>query len=68
MFSIRLPQDLETSLTSLSKQLNVNKSKVVIAALKNYIEDKQDYLKATRVFDKNNKKYTHEELLDELDL
>ncbi|MDQ5922209.1 MAG: hypothetical protein QG673_2268 [Pseudomonadota bacterium] len=68
MFSVRLPEELEQNLTILSEQMHINKSKLVIAALKEYIEDRQDYLAASDVFGRNNKRYTHEELISELGL
>jgi predicted DNA-binding protein len=67
MFSIRLPEELETDLICLAKQLNLTKSKIVISALKQYIEDKQDYITANTIFNQNNKKYTYEEVMSELD-
>ena len=68
MFSIRLPEELETDLVCLAKQLHLTKSKVVISALKQYIEDQQDYITANKIFNQNNKRYTHEEVMRELDL
>lgn len=68
MFSVRLPEELEQSLIILSEQMHINKSKLVIAALKKYIEGRQDYLAARDVFSRNNKKYTHEELISKLGL
>jgi RHH-type rel operon transcriptional repressor/antitoxin RelB len=68
MFSIRLPEELETDLVCLAKQLHLTKSKIVIRALKQYINDQQDYITANTVFNQNNKRYTHEEVMSELDL
>jgi predicted DNA-binding protein len=68
MVSIRLPQELETDLVYLAKQLNLTKSKIVINALKQYIEDQQDYIRANTIFNQNNKRYTNEEVMRELDL
>jgi predicted DNA-binding protein len=68
MLSVRLPEELEQNLTILSEQMHINKSKLVITALKEYIEDKQDYLAACDIFGRNNKRYTHEELISELGL
>ena len=68
MLSIRLPKELETDLVSLAKHLNLNKSNIVISALTKYIEDQQDYIKASSILKQNNKRYTHEEVMLELDL
>jgi predicted DNA-binding protein len=68
MFSIRLPKELETDLVCLAKQLHLNKSKIVISALTQYIEDQQDYITASTILKQNNKRYTHEEVMRELDL
>ncbi len=68
MFSVRLPENLENDLSSLAKQLHLTKSNIVINALQQYIEDKQDYIKAYEIFSQNNKRYTHEEVMCELDL
>lgn len=68
MFSIRLPKELETDLIGLAKQLHINKSKIVISALAQYIEDQQDYITASSILKQNNKKYTHDEVMRELEL
>jgi predicted DNA-binding protein len=68
MLSVRLPKELEYNLSEIAKQLKSDKSKVVIDALSQYIEDKQDYLSAHTVFVQNNKRYTFEEVLNELKL
>lgn len=68
MLSVRLPKELECSLSDVAKQLKTDKSKIVIDALNQYIEDKQDYLSAHTIFAQNNKRYTFEEVLNELKL
>ena len=68
MLSVRLPKELEYNLSEIARQLKSDKSKVVIDALSQYIEDKQDYLSAHAVFVQNNKRYTFEEVLNELKL
>jgi len=68
MFSIRLPEELETDLAVLAKQLHLTKSKIVITALRQYINDQRDYITANKIFNQNNEKYTHEEVMRELDL
>ena len=68
MFSIRLPEELETDLVCSAKQLHLTKSKIVISALKQYIEDQQDYITANTIFNQNNKRYIQEKVMCELDL
>lgn len=68
MTSVRLPSELELDLTSLAQILHTNKSKLIIEALTTYIEDQKDYIISKKIFNKNNKKYTHKELLLELEI
>ena len=68
MFSVRLPKELETELNDVSQQLKINKSKLVIKALKEHLEEIQDCLTIEYVLKQNNKKYTHAEVLHELGL
>lgn len=68
MLTVRLPDELEAGLNNLAQALATQKSKIVIAALKQYIEDKQDYLLAGDIYAANNSSYTHEEVLRELGL
>ena len=65
MFSIRLPAELERDLNMFSKQQSTHKSKVVIEALKRYLEDSQDYIQASNLYAQNNKRYTNEEIMNE---
>ena len=53
MLTVRLPKDLEDSLSELSKELGTQKSKLVINALEQYIEDKQDYILAHKIYNAN---------------
>jgi predicted DNA-binding protein len=68
MLTVRLPDELEIGLNNLAQALSTQKSKIVIAALQQYIEDKQDYILASNVYAANNSSYTHEEVLRELGL
>lgn len=68
MLTVRLPKDLEFHLSKLAEALDEQKSKIVIQALRQYIEDKSDYLLASKIYKKKNKTYTHEEMLRELNL
>jgi len=68
MLTVRLPKDLESSLLELASKLGINKSKMVVEALQHYMEDKKDYLLASKIYKAQNKFYTHEEVLSELGL
>ena len=68
MFSIRLPEELESDLVCLAKQRHLTKSKIVINALRQYIEDQKDYITADKIFNQNNKRHTHEEVMRELEI
>ena len=68
MLTIRLSAELDVRLSNLAQALSTSKSKIVIAALKQYIEDKQDYLLAGNISAANNSSYTHQEVLRELEL
>jgi predicted DNA-binding protein len=68
MLTVRLPAELDVGLSNLAKALSTSKSKIVIAALKQYIEDKQDYLLAGNISAANNSSYIHREVLLELGL
>ena len=68
MTSVRLPSELELDLINLAQKLHTNKSKLIIEALTAYIEYKKDYITSKEIFNKNNKKYTHEDLLIELQI
>ncbi len=65
MLSVRLPVDLERELAIFSEQQSIHKSKVVIEALKRYLEDSQDYIQASGIYAQNNKRYTNEEIMNE---
>ena len=54
MISIRLDEDLEKTLDSISMEIKKSKSEIVREALWEYIEDKLDYLAAIKAL-KNTK-------------
>jgi len=68
MLTVILPKDLEDSLTKISKEMEISQNQIVIDALKQYIENKIDYCIANKVYQANNKCYTHEQVLCELEL
>lgn len=68
MFSIRLPNEIESELIDCAKQLNRPKSKIVKDALSLYLEDLKDYIKAKEILAKKEPTISHEDLKRELGL
>lgn len=68
MFALRLPVELEQSLTLCAKELHKSKSELVQEALANYLEDVQDYISAKKVLARKEPTISHEDLKRELGL
>lgn len=66
MLSIRLPKNMEDALSICAKELKTPKSKIACDALKLYLEDLQDYIRARKIIAKNEPTISHEELKHEL--
>lgn len=62
MLALRLEPELERELEKLAKETNRSKSYHAKEALKKYIEDRSDYLKALAVLEKNNSCISLEEM------
>ena len=65
MFSIRLPEKLENNLNKICKELDTPKSKIVISALEEYLQDLEDYIQAKKILNQNEPTIPHEELMRE---
>ena len=65
MVSVGLEKGLETQLSDVSKLLNVSEDAFIKEAIENYLEDRQDYLDAVEVLNKNERRYSFEEVKDE---
>ncbi len=59
MFSIRLPEDIESELISCAKDLGKPKAQIVKEALVLYLEDLKDYIKAKRIVSKKQPTISH---------
>ena len=57
---------MEDELMQCAKELNKSKSKIAYEALKLYLEDIQDYIKAKKILAKNKPLISHEDLKREL--
>lgn len=57
MLSIRLDKDTEKRLTSLARRTGRSKSFYARKALQEYIEDREDYLRAVHALEHDNGKY-----------
>lgn len=68
VLTVKLPKDLEVQLSQLSAELNKTEDQVVVEALRQYVEDKLDYIQASKVYSNKNKTYTHEQVLNKLGL
>ncbi len=62
MLALRLEPELERKLEELAKETKRSKSYHAKEALKKYIEDRSDYLKALAVLEKGEETYTLEEV------
>jgi len=62
--SVRLPQDIATRLEDLAKSLERPKTYIVTKALREYLEEYEDYLVALhRLNDKNDRVVSEKELV-----
>ncbi len=61
MFSVRLEKETESKLESLAKATGRSKSYYAKQAIREFLEDKQDYLQALSALEKSKKAYTLEE-------
>lgn len=65
--SIRLPEDMAKRLSTLAKTLEGSKTYIVTKALKEYVEEYEDYLIALhRLTDKDDVIVTEDELIGKL--
>ncbi|MDX1920851.1 MAG: ribbon-helix-helix protein, CopG family [Candidatus Caenarcaniphilales bacterium] len=68
MFALRLDPEVEKELEELSKKTGRSKSYHARAALKQYLEDRADYLKAVAILEKGNPRIPIEEVRRQLGL
>lgn len=68
MFALRLDPEVEGELEELAKKTGRSKSYHARAALKQYLEDKADYLKAVAVLEKGNPRVSLDEVRKQLGL
>lgn len=62
MLAVRLPEQLESKLTSLAKSTHRSKSYYVQRALEEFLADQEDHLLALVRLEKNNPRLTLEEM------
>ena len=62
MFSIRLEPELEEKLQSLAKETGRSKSHYAREAIRQYLEDREDYLKGIAALERHEPTITLEEL------
>jgi len=62
MLAVRLPEQLESRLTSLAKSTHRSKSYYVQRALEEFLADQEDHLLALARLEKNNPRLTLEEM------
>ncbi|HEY9886732.1 MAG TPA: ribbon-helix-helix protein, CopG family [Vampirovibrionales bacterium] len=68
MFALRLDPETESNLEELAKKTGRSKSYHARAALKQYIEDRADYLKAVAILEQGNPRIHIEEVRKQLGL
>jgi RHH-type rel operon transcriptional repressor/antitoxin RelB len=68
MFALRLDPEIEQELEELAKKTGRSKSYHARAALKQYLEDRADYLKAVAILEKGNPRVPIEEVRKQLGL
>ena len=62
MLAVRLPEQLESRLTTLAKKTHRSKSYYVQRALEEFLADQEDHLLALARLEKNNPRLTLEEM------
>ncbi len=62
MLGIRLDPELEAKLESLAKETGRSKSYYARVAIRQFLEDREDYLKAIAILERNERTITLEEL------
>ena len=62
MLAVRLPEQLESRLTSLAKSTHRSKSYYVQRSLEEFLADQEDHLLALARLEKNNPRLTLEEM------
>jgi RHH-type rel operon transcriptional repressor/antitoxin RelB len=68
MISVRLPESVERRLASLAEKTGRSKSYYVRLAIEEFLEDREDYLLAVSVLEKNNPRVPLEDLVRDLGL
>lgn len=68
MLGIRLDKDTESRLETLCKETGRTKSYYARKAIKEFIEDREDYLRAVAALEEGGKIYSLEEVRKELGL
>ncbi len=68
MISVRIPEDLNKRLETLSHELDRKKSYLIRQAVEEFLEEREDYLVALARLGKNEKEYTLEEVEKKLGL
>lgn len=68
MLSVRLSEDMERRLDNLAKKSHRTKTYYAKKAIEEFIEDREDYLLAVSILEKNNPTITLEQLEKELGL
>jgi RHH-type rel operon transcriptional repressor/antitoxin RelB len=69
--SIRLPKDMESRLSNLSKEANISQAQIIKEAISAHLEDLEDYYKAIKALErikKGEKTYSSHEVFKELGL
>lgn len=68
MIAVRLPKDLEDQLDRVASETHRSKSYYIRKALKQFLEDREDYLLAVARLEENNPRVSLEEALKEIGL
>jgi RHH-type rel operon transcriptional repressor/antitoxin RelB len=68
MLAVRLDPSIEDRLARLAKETGRSKSYYVKQAIESFLEEREDYLIALSVFEKNEKKIPIEDMRKELGL
>lgn len=68
MLAVRLPENIETRLSTLAEKTGRSKSHYVRQAVQEFLESQEDYLLAVARLEKKNPRISLEELEKQLDI
>ncbi|MCE3238965.1 MAG: hypothetical protein K0R24_1946 [Gammaproteobacteria bacterium] len=68
MIAVRLPKELETQLEHVANETHRSKSYYIRKALKQFLEDREDYLLAVARLEEKNPRIPYEKIRKELGL